>query len=170
LLAFNREAADFRRLVTRMPPGLAVRPLVFERTARAFPGNPAHLHVPAYYCLEKGGGCGHSFAMYSISVVRYRSGVRVLMGGGSEWAPERFDAAREAADYDYFIVKSPVDLSRELFSGRARLRCWTPVRAIGGDTGAVQPKRRDEARPLTLLRWRPSTEAPRNAATKVKRS
>jgi hypothetical protein len=53
--------------------------------------------------------------MYSISVVRFRPGVRVKMGGGSEWAPDWFNAAREADDYDYFIVKSHQDRSEQLF-------------------------------------------------------
>jgi hypothetical protein len=115
--AYDRETAAFHRLTAGLPPGLAVRPIVFERASHAFPGTPAHLHVPAYYSLSKGGNPGYSFAMYSTSVVRHRPGVRVKMGGGAEWAPERFDAEREAADYDYFIVKSGSDRTRTLFPG-----------------------------------------------------
>ena len=118
LRAFNHEAADFHALTARLPPGLAIRPLVFDRTSSAFPGIPAHLHVPAYYSLEKGGSAGYSFAMYSISVVRLRTGVRPKMAGGAEWAPERFDAEREGSDYDYFIVKSATDRTSTLFSGQ----------------------------------------------------
>lgn len=114
---FERETAGFHELVSHLPAGRAVRPLVFDRGSHAFPGIPAHLHVPAYYAVEKGGSAGYSFAMYSISVVRFRPTVRVPMGGGAEWAPERFDAAREAADYDYFIVKSASDRTAELFPG-----------------------------------------------------
>jgi len=119
LPAFNRETADFHALTARLPAGLALRPLVFERGSRAFPGIPAHLHVPAYYTVEKGGSPGYSFAMYSISVVRLRKGVRIKMGGGAEWAPERFDPAQEAADYAYFIVKSSFDRTDSLFPGPA---------------------------------------------------
>ena len=119
LPAFNRETADFHALAARLPTGLELRPLVFERGGRAFPGTPAHLHMPAYYSLEKGGSAGYSFAMYSISVVRFRKGVRIKMAGGAEWAPERFDAAQEAADYDYFIVKSSFDRTASLFPGPA---------------------------------------------------
>ncbi|HXK19726.1 MAG TPA: hypothetical protein VNG33_18070, partial [Polyangiaceae bacterium] len=117
LPAFNRETADFHALTAELPAELELRPLVFERGSLAFPGIPAHLHVPAYYSLEKGGSAGYSFAMYSISVVRFRPGVRIKMGGGAEWAPERFDAGREAADYDYFIVKSSFDRTASLFTG-----------------------------------------------------
>jgi len=117
LVGFNQETADFHALISRLPGGLAVRPLVFERGSAAFPGVPAHLHLPAYYSAEKGGSAGYSFAMYSISVVRFRPGVRVLMGSGAEWAPELFDASREAADYHYFIVKSSLDRTSSLFPG-----------------------------------------------------
>jgi hypothetical protein len=127
---FQQESADFHALAARLPQGLALRPIVFERGSRAFPGIPAHLHMPAYYALEKGGSAGYSFAMYSTSVVRYRPGIRVLMGGGSEWAPERFDADREASDYNYFVVRSVDDRSAELFPGR------TPAAVLDQHVGA----------------------------------
>ncbi len=119
LPGFNREASDFHALTARLPRGLSIRPLVFDRASRAFPGIPAHLHVPAYYALEKGGSAGYSFAMYSISVVRLRAGVHAKMAGGAEWAPERFDAEREADEYDYFIVRSAVDRTSSLFAGES---------------------------------------------------
>jgi hypothetical protein len=119
LRGFNREASAFHALTARLPPGLAVRPIVFDRASTAFPGIPAHLHLPAYYALEKGGSAGYSFAMYSISVVRLRAGVEPKMAGGAEWAPERFDAQREADDYGYFIVRSAVDRTSSLFPGPA---------------------------------------------------
>lgn len=117
LPALARETDGFHQIAAKLPPGLSLRPLIFDRGSRAFPGTPAHLHVPAYYSVEKGGSPGYSFAMYSISVVRFRPGVRVKMGGGAEWAPQWFDATREAADYDYFLVKSAVDRSAQLFPG-----------------------------------------------------
>ncbi len=39
------------------------------------------------------------------------------MGGGAEWAPEKFQAAREAADYDYFVARSSADPTQSLFFG-----------------------------------------------------
>lgn len=117
LQTFNQETADFYALTARLASGLAVRPLIFERASRAFPGSPAHLHVPAYYTVEKGGSPGYSFAMYSTSVVRYRPGAVIRMGGGAEWTPERFDAKGEAESYDYFIVRSAVDRTGSLFTG-----------------------------------------------------
>lgn len=117
LPSFARETRGFHEIAARLPPKLSLRPLVFDRESRAFPGTPAHLHVPAYYSVEKGGSVGYSFAMYSISVVRFRPGVPVAMGGGAEWAPQWFDAKREAGRYDYFIVKSAADRSAQLFPG-----------------------------------------------------
>lgn len=119
LPAFEREMAEFHRLMAQLAPGLRLRPLVFERESAAFPGLPALLHVPAYYALEKSGDAGYSFAMYSISVVRLRAGAKVKMWGGAEWAPQRFDATREANDYDYFLVKSSVDPTAALFGGES---------------------------------------------------
>ncbi|HYQ15755.1 MAG TPA: hypothetical protein VEQ58_08360, partial [Polyangiaceae bacterium] len=84
LADFQGETAGFHAVLARLPPGLAVRPIIFDRGSLAFPGTPAHLHLPAYYSLEKGGSSGYSFAMYSISVVRFKPGVRIPMGGGSE--------------------------------------------------------------------------------------
>jgi hypothetical protein len=122
LPGFNQELAELRQVLTRMEPGFALRPLVFERESRAFPGNPAHLHAPAYYALERGGDAGYSFAMYSISVVRFRPGVPIKMGGGAEWNPQSFDAARELDDYDYFLVRSSTDPGRILFGDGTAVR------------------------------------------------
>jgi len=115
LPAYNRETEGFHALITRMPPGLDVRPIVFERESQAFPGVPALLHLPAYYQVQKGGTQGYSFAMYPISVVRHRAGVAPRMGGGAEWSPQTFDWRREYAKYDYFVVHSTRDRSMELF-------------------------------------------------------
>jgi hypothetical protein len=115
LPAYNRETEGLHALVTAAPPGMNVRPIVFERESRAFPGVPALLHLPAYYQVKKGGTQGYSFAMYPISVVRYRSGISPRMGGGLEWRPEAFDFERERTSYDLFVVHSRRDRSRELF-------------------------------------------------------
>ena len=75
------------------------------------------MHLPAYYQVQKGGTQGYSFAMYPISVVRYRPGVAPRMAGGLEWRPEAFDFGRERASYDVFVVHSAHDRSKELFGG-----------------------------------------------------
>jgi hypothetical protein len=142
LPAFSRETRGFHEVTAELPPGLSLRPLVFDRVSRAFPGIPAHLHVPTYYAVEKGGSAGYSFAMYSISVVRLRPGAPIRMGGGAEWAPERFDVTREGADYDYFVVKSAADRSSRLFPGpepaavleRRVGEWWLYRRAVSGRT------------------------------------
>lgn len=115
LASFNRETRSFHALVERLPENLRVRPLVFDRTSPAFPSVPALVHFPAYYTVEKGGTQGYSFAMYPLSVVRYREHVVPTMSGGAEWRPEDFDAATEAEHYDYYLVKSGFDRHELLF-------------------------------------------------------
>ena len=117
LPAYNRETEGLHALVAELPGGMSIRPIVFERESVAFPGVPALLHLPAYYLVKKGGMQGYSFAMYPISVIRYRPGVDPRMSGGLEWQPEMFDFAREREryDYDYFVVHSARDRSQELF-------------------------------------------------------
>jgi hypothetical protein len=117
LPAYNRETEGMHALVAAMPSDQSVRPIVFERESRVFPGVPALLHLPAYYLVKKGGIQGYSFAMYPISVIRYRAGIEPRMGGGLEWMPEAFDFPAERTRYDYFVVHSTTDRSRELFSG-----------------------------------------------------
>ncbi len=116
LAAFNRESAGFHALTSELRPGLAMRPLIFERNSRVFPGVPAYLHYSAYYYVEKGGRQGYSFAMYPISVVRYRPAVKVNMQNAAEWRPDRFDGSNEVAGYDYFLVRSAEDREDKLFS------------------------------------------------------
>jgi hypothetical protein len=116
LVEFNREARSFYELVARLPSGLAMRPLIFDRTSRAFPGVPVYLHYPAYYQVEKGGSQGFSFAVYPSSAIRFRGAHPPLMDAGAEWNPKAFDATREAPRYDYFLVRSELDRSAELFA------------------------------------------------------
>jgi len=114
LVRYNREAAEFHALETELPAGLSMRPLVFDRNTRVFPGVPAYLHYSAYYYVEKGGTQGYSFAMYPLSVVRLRPEVHATMQGGAEWRPDLF-RPEEIDDYDYFLVRSERDRTTELF-------------------------------------------------------
>jgi hypothetical protein len=115
LQRFARETQPIKDFVARMPAGLRIRPLIFERGSEAFPGLPAMLHMSAYYVPEKGGYQGYSFAMYPTSVVRYHSEVEPTMDRGAEWHPEWFSAGYELGGYDCFLVHSPSDRSTELF-------------------------------------------------------
>jgi hypothetical protein len=116
LAAFQREAAAFHTLEARLRPGASMRPLVFDRQSRVFPGVPAFLHYSAYYYVDKGGSQGYSFAQYPLSVVRYREGVLATMQGGAEWRPDWFQKD-EIPNYDYFLVRSSLDRGEELFDG-----------------------------------------------------
>ena len=115
---FARETEPIADFVARMPAGLRIRPLVFERESEAFPGLPAMLHLSAYYVPEKGGYQGYSFAMYPTSVVRYHPDIVPTMDRGAEWHPEWFSAADELDGYQCFLVRSSQDRSAQLFDTR----------------------------------------------------
>ncbi len=115
LQRFAREMQPITDFIARMPAGLRIRPLIFERGSDAFPGLPAMLHLSAYYVPEKGGYQGYSFAMYPTSVVRYRPEIVPTMERGAEWYPEWFSAPEELGGYDCFLVHSSSDRSAELF-------------------------------------------------------
>jgi hypothetical protein len=119
LSLFARETRPIVDFVSRMPSGLSIRPIVFERTSRAFPALPALLHLSAYYVPEKGGRQGYSFAMYPTSVIRYVWTVTPTMDGGAEWHPEWFSARSELDRYDCFLVHSSTDRTGELFGARS---------------------------------------------------
>ena len=126
-----------------LAPGLDVRPIVFERDSIAFPGVPAFLHFPVYYQVEKGGHQGFLFATYPSSVIRFREPRRLpCMPLGAEWNPAAFDPRREAADYDYFLERSDVDRSRQLFESsperielELRVGPWWAYRRAGAIAG-----------------------------------
>ena len=111
----TRPIADF---IARMPAGLRIRPLIFDRGSEAFPGLPAMLHLSAYYVPEKGGYQGYSFAMYPTSVVRYHPEIVPTMDRGAEWHPEWFSSANELGGYQCFLVHSALDRSAELFDAQ----------------------------------------------------
>ncbi|HEY6078422.1 MAG TPA: hypothetical protein VIW29_06445 [Polyangiaceae bacterium] len=117
LYDFQRECADFDAVLRDMPEGLAVRPIVFERESRAFPGVSAFLHFSAYYQVLKGGTQGYSFARNVTSVVRERPPGSPAMQNGAEWLPSTFDARRELPLFDCFLVRSASDRAPQLFAG-----------------------------------------------------
>jgi hypothetical protein len=117
LSAFQTEAESYHELTRRLPAGLSMRPVIFDRESKVFRGVPAFLHYSAYYYVEKGGTQAYSFAMYPISVVRYRPHVTPGMQNAAEWRPERFDRAGEVPAYEYFLVRSETDRTEQLFRG-----------------------------------------------------
>ncbi|HEY2743013.1 MAG TPA: hypothetical protein VGL86_00260 [Polyangia bacterium] len=117
LHAFSEECAGFTDVIDAMPPNQRLRPLILVSASAAFPGVRPFVHFGAYYQAERGGWLGFSFARNYTSFIRYRDGVRFGMREDDEWRAERFDAAREAGDYDFFLVRSDRDVSDLLFRG-----------------------------------------------------
>lgn len=117
LSAFRAEVDGYHALTRRLPTGLSMRPIIFDRESQVFPAVPAFIHYSAYYYVERGGWQGYSFAMYPISVVRYRPHVTPGMQNAAEWQPQRFDRAHEVPAYQYFLVRSETDRTAQLFAG-----------------------------------------------------
>ncbi len=116
LTDFRAEVDGYHALTRRLPHGLSMRPIIFDRESQVFPAVPAFIHYSAYYYVEKGGWQGYSFAMYPISVVRYRPHVTPGMQYAAEWRPDRFDPRYEVPAYQYFLVRSETDRSAQLFA------------------------------------------------------
>jgi len=109
LSSLNRETADFHAMEQLMPPEQRIRPLIFDSAPKAFPGNPAFLHFPAYFVAEHGGTVAYSLAVFPHMVIRYRAGVTPPLEFGREWEPKQFDAARELSSFDYVLVHAGRD-------------------------------------------------------------
>ena len=118
LAAFDRETRPIEAFIDRMPRGLRVRPVIFDRDSQAFPALPALLHLSAYYAAAKGGMQGYSFAMYPNNMIRYVPTYKHGMGSGDEWAPERFSATAELKNYDCFLIHSRSNRAANLFGDR----------------------------------------------------
>ncbi len=118
--AFDQDARQFDVVMRAMPPKQRIRSLIFERGSDYTPGGVPFLHFPVWYQVNKGGTTSFSFATSSLSVVVFRPERRRVVPAAIDWVPGNFDMAREQEDYDYFVVRAPVDLGRELFRNATR--------------------------------------------------
>ena len=105
---FSREAAGFHELIDRMPPRKRVLMLLVDErsdTQRFFP----YHHFGAFYRARKGGIVEHAFVELPQSPLRYRpEAAPPRRYFGSEWDPLGVDNLREAAFYDFLLVRGDV--------------------------------------------------------------
>jgi hypothetical protein len=130
---FAVETAGLGKVLDRAEPGQALAGLMFEQSNSTWMA-PADLlrHFPAYYQVEKGGRVALSFAQFFNAPVRYRPGANWEDGVLARW-PEadawRFDLARDADRFRYFLVRGGSDDLERAFGPRlAGARVTSSVR------------------------------------------
>jgi hypothetical protein len=111
--AFGGEARDFDAVLSDMDPGRTVLSLNFLPGSTAIAA-PVFLHFPMWYEATRGGVVDPSFADGYQQPVRHRQPVFTAQ---TTWSPQRF-RWDENGDYDYFVVRSRVDVAPALFAGK----------------------------------------------------
>jgi hypothetical protein len=113
--AFAGETASFRNVVAQVEPGRRVGSMVFENASPYFQ-LPIYMHFPAWYAATGRGIVDFNFADFISQLVRYRADAGKRMSDELGWYPTRFDWERHGGErYDYFIVKSRIDISEAIF-------------------------------------------------------
>lgn len=78
---------------------------------------PVHFHSGVWYQAQQRGITDFNFAFFFPALVRFREGAHSWVPNDSVvWQPLQFDWERSNGDfYDYFLVRSPMDMRGELF-------------------------------------------------------
>ncbi|MBI4859931.1 MAG: hypothetical protein HY815_06665 [Candidatus Riflebacteria bacterium] len=115
------EIAEVIPLVTRIPPGEPLLPLVFDRYSPHLDGAlfTPHLHVHNYYHLLTGGGWNPYLFRQPFVNCRLKD-PRLLVGPG-EIAPEAFDWGAHGGPYRYIVVRAAPPAAVGELSKKARL-------------------------------------------------
>lgn len=143
--AFAREAETFETLMTRIEPDRSVAAMPYDYRSPLF-GTPVYLHFPAWYQAIHGGVVDFSFADFYSSMARYREGVGPRLVEDVGWFASTFDWSKHGGSrYDYFIVKSNIDVSSPIFKNDlprvelvARSGWWWLYRNVGRAGVAVE--------------------------------
>lgn len=113
--AFARETETFREVLAAAEPGRTVASMVYDRSSPFFAG-PVYLHFPLWYQATQRGIVDFNFGDFYSMMVRYKSSAGPRMTDLLGWYPTEFSwEANGGARYDYFVVKSPVDVSNAIF-------------------------------------------------------
>jgi hypothetical protein len=116
--AFARETESFTALMNEMEPGRRVAAMVYDHGTPLF-RLPVYLHFPAWYQAARGGIVDFNFADFYSSMARYRSDAGPRINENLSWYPDAFRWDVDGGtSYDYFVVKSNVDVSAAIFKDR----------------------------------------------------
>lgn len=109
---FERDSADFRRVIAELPKAPKVAYLVIDHLPATPSTGPkrhsAYVHFPAWVQAERGGWLSFHFAGWGLFPVRYRSGsadVPPPVPRDWEWNPSWFRVEREGLFFDWFLVR-----------------------------------------------------------------
>ena len=117
--AFDLETRDFRAITKQIGPGKRAGSLVAAAGSYQF-RYPIFMHFPSWYQADQRGVVDYNFSQFYGTVVQYKPETRPNWGPEIGWDPARFDWGRNRGDtYDYFIVRSDVDVAERVFKSAA---------------------------------------------------
>jgi hypothetical protein len=107
--AFERQTADFRRLVARLPRAPKLGYWVEDPGASEAIFRPL-VHLPAWVQAERGGWLSFHFAQWDATPLRLRTDPAADVAPAAppdfEWNPGWFDVAERGKYFDWFLVRS----------------------------------------------------------------
>jgi hypothetical protein len=138
--AFARETQSFTAVMDAMEPNRRVAAMIYDNRSPLFQ-LPVYLHFAAWYQATRGGIVDFNFADFYSQMVRYRADAGPRIYETLAWYPNLFRwEADGGASYDYFVVKSNVDVSAVIFKERspdvelvARSGWWWVYRNLARD-------------------------------------
>lgn len=115
MLGFNAEIRGFNRILQVMEPERRVLMLEYANRSQ-FSTAPLFLHFPLWYQALRGGVVDFNAASAYTPIVQFQQLDNPADIPGFEWNPWLFNYVTfQGTMYSYFIVRSPVDLSRVIF-------------------------------------------------------
>lgn len=114
---FNMEVGEFRPLIDSMPAHRRV--LYFATSTQSdFIPYPVFVYFGTWYQVERGGMVDFSFADFFLPRFRYKPDSKPPLPPLFRWRPWLFRWNQHGGElYDYYLVRSPVDLGRRIFYG-----------------------------------------------------
>ena len=113
--AFDLETRGFDKLMLAMEPGRRSLSMMTTHGSSQFTA-PVFLHFPSWYQAERRGVVDFNFGMFYGTLVRYKPDKRAQNSDTLVWNPVKFDWRKNGGEkYDYFIIRSPTDISAEIF-------------------------------------------------------
>jgi hypothetical protein len=104
----SAEIQEIVPIVERIPPNSRILPLVFENDSPELENSfDMHLHDHDYYHLLVGGGLSPYIIKNPLFPVYYKAEVNLSAPG--EYTPGLFKWEEHSAEYEYFMVRAPLD-------------------------------------------------------------